>query len=258
MKNSRTKIIATIGPASKDRGVIGEMIDLGLDMARLNFSWGKLEEHQNFVETIREEAKNRGVAIPIIQDLSGPRAKSEEGHSFDESALSVITEKDKKDLEFAKKNNLEYVALSYVGSAEDIRELRSLLGSNDIKIIAKIERQKALDNFDEILKEADTIMIARGDLGQAIPLETMPFVQKELIQKCNKAGKEVIVATELMSSMVDEPDPSRADVSDVVSAVEEGADILMLSNETAVGKYPVEVVRYMEKIIQETESRQRD
>jgi pyruvate kinase len=167
----------------------------------------------------------------------------------------VITEKDKADIIFGVNLNIEYVAMSYVGNADDVKELRNILdgvGSTS-KIIAKIERVEAVENIDEIIKVADAIMIARGDLGEAIPIEKLPFVQHDLIKKCNKAGKMVIVATEMMSSMTGKDVPSRADVTDVANAVLSGADAVMLSNETAVGKYPVKVIEVMEKILVEAE-----
>jgi len=251
----RTKIVCTLGPSSESVEAITKLVMAGMNVARLNFSHGTHQSHQALLENTRSAARELSKAVPILQDLSGPRVQESTEHGFDQGATSVITEKDKKDLEFAIKNSVEYVALSYVGSAQDVKDARELLQSLDIdaKVIAKIERQIALDNFDEILAEADAIMIARGDLGNEVPIEKIPFIQEELVKKCNKIGKMVIVATEMMPSMVEESDPSRSDVTDVSMAVVEGADAVMLSNETAVGKHPVETIQYMERILQEAE-----
>lgn len=255
MNKSRAQIIGTIGPASQDRENISQMIDSQMDVVRLNFSWGDYDSYQKNIEDIRSLAEEKGLVVPIIQDLSGPRIQEEGSHKFDSDSTSPITEKDKKDLEFGSKNNLEYVALSFVGSASDVEELKSVLNelNYSAKIIAKIERQKAIDNFDEILNSADAIMIARGDLGNEVPIEKIPFVQADLIKKANTFGKPVIVATEMLPSMIENNIPTRSDVSDVSNAILQGADVLMMSNETAVGKYPVESVKVMEKIVLEAE-----
>ena len=254
MKISRTQIIATLGPASNTEEIISKMIDHNMDVVRLNFSWGTYEEHEDFINKVRSVSSGRGTVTPIIQDLSGPRVQSDEGHHF--GGGSIITDKDKKDIEFGINLNIEYVAMSYIGNANDIIELRGILddAGSSSKIIAKIERVEAVENIDEILEVADGIMIARGDLGNAIPIEKVPFVQHDLIKKCNSAHKPVIVATEMMSSMIEKCIPSRADVTDVANAVLSGADAVMLSNETAVGEYPVEVVKIMEKILVEAEA----
>lgn len=253
MKISRTQIVATLGPSSSTEEIISDMIDHKMDVVRLNFSWGTYDEHSDFINKVRSVSSSRGTLIPIIQDLSGPRVQEGDGHHF--GGGSVITEKDKEDIIFGVNFNLEYVAMSYIGNAHDIKELREILdgvGSTS-KIIAKIERIEAVNNIDEILEVADAIMIARGDLGEAIPIEKVPFVQYDLIKKSNKAKKPVIVATEMMSSMIENERPSRADVTDVANAVLSGADAVMLSNETAVGKHPVKVIETMEKILVESE-----
>lgn len=165
--------------------------------------------------------------------------------------ISALTEKDKNDLEFAFRHQLEWVALSFVRRAADILELRQLLQARNstAKIIAKIETQTALVNLDEIIAVADGIMVARGDLAVEISAEEVPLKQKEIIKKCNAAGKMVIVATQMLESMVNSLTPTRAEVSDVANAVLDGADALMLSDETAFGQHPVEAVQEMEKII---------
>ncbi len=246
------QIFATIGPSCKDKETLGRMIDAGMSLARLNFSWGTHEEHALFVRRIREVAKERGIEVPIVQDLSGPRVQESEGHTFD-AFSSVITEKDIADLTFTVANSPEYVALSFVRTADDVRELRDLLKERGVssKIIAKIERTEALENLDEIINEADGIMIARGDLGEAIPFETVPFVKKDILKKCMEAAKPAVVATEMLTSMTDDDEPSRADITDISQAVVDGASATMLSNETAVGGFPVAVVAVMRKVVDE-------
>lgn len=255
MKNSKTQIVATIGPASKDKDTIKKMIEHNLDAVRLNFSWGTYEEHVRYIANIREAAKEVGRRIPIIQDLSGPRIQEAEGHEFNESAEKVITEKDLKDLEFGVKQGVDYIAMSYVGNAADIMELREEIRKYEVEIpiIAKIERKKALENINEIIEAADAIMVARGDLGNAMPLEKIPFIQKMLVHKAKLAGKPVITATQMMLSMIESPLPTRAEVTDVAFAVLNGSDAIMLSEETATGKYPVEAVAMMERIVTEAE-----
>lgn len=250
-KKSNTKIVATIGPASCDRKIIEEMIQHHLDIARLNFSWGTHEWHAEIIKNIREAAKANNLSIPIIQDLSGPRVQEGGEHHFGgQEGEKVITEKDINDLYFGIENQIEYVALSFVGNASDVIELKKLIkekGGNQ-KVISKIERKLAYDNLDEIIKESDGIMVARGDLGNEFPLEKIPFIQHYIIDECNKAGKMVIVATQMLLSMVENSTPTRAEVSDVAYAILDGADGVMLSEESARGKYPVEAVRMMEKI----------
>jgi pyruvate kinase len=226
-----------------------------MDVARLNFSHGTYEEHAEYIRRIREAAKNVGKKIPIIQDLSGPREKISGGHQFHEGAVKAITEKDKKDLAFGLSQKINYVCLSYVGSAEDVKGLKSLIKKAGEKtpVIAKVERQVALDKIAEIVKAADAIMLGRGDLGQAIPMERLPFAQHLVIQACNKAKKPVIVATEMMLSMVENSRPTRAEVNDVAHAILDGADAVMLSEESAIGKYPVETISMMDKIVHEAE-----
>lgn len=248
------QIVATIGPACKDKESVKRMIESGMSIARLNFSWGTHAEHRQFVETVREAAKEVGVVVPIIQDISGPRIQAGLGHTFD-SQVQVITDKDKSDVAAMADLNIEYVALSFVKDAGDVADLRALLSSNNSssKVIAKIERQEALDNIEEIIEAVDGIMIARGDLGDAIRIETLPFVKKDILKRCNKAEKPAIVATEMLTSMIDDTDPSRADISDIAHAVLDGASATMLSNETAVGTNPAETVGVMRKVVDEAQ-----
>ncbi len=248
---SVTKIIATIGPASDRKEIISSMIEHRMDIARLNFSWGTHEWHRDIIKNIREEASKNSLTIPIIQDLSGPRVQEGGEHHFGgKENQEVITDKDKKDLIFGIEQKVEYVALSFVGNASDIIELKNLIkekGGNQ-KVIAKIERKVGYENLHEIIKESDGIMVARGDLGHEFPLEEIPFIQHHIIKECNKAGKMVIVATQMLLSMVNSPTPTRAEVSDVAYAILDGADAVMLSEESAKGSYPVEAVTMMEKI----------
>lgn len=246
---SKTKIIATIGPASSSKEVLSNLIKHHMNMARLNFSWGTHQEHLEFIKNIREMALTQDVNIPIIQDLSGPRTQDVNGHHFN-GKNEVITQKDKDDLKFGIENKLDYVALSFVGSKKDIIELKQLIkeGGGDQKVIAKIERKEAVTNLSEIIEESDAIMIARGDLGNEFPIEEIPFIQHRIITETKKQKKMVIVATQMLLSMMENPVPTRAEVSDVAYAILDGADAVMLSEESATGKYPIEAVTIMEKI----------
>lgn len=252
MKN-HAQIVATIGPATKDKEIL-LAVARQIDAARLNFSWGTHEDHAGYIKEIREEAKRAGRKILIIQDLSGPRIQEGAGHEFDENAVSDITEQDIRDLRFGTEQGVDMVAMSYVGSANDIKKLRGEIEKccKMVPIIAKIERKSALKNIDEIIAVADAIMVARGDLGNEIALEKIPFVEREIIAKCKAAGKPVIVATQMLLSMTEHPFPTRAEVTDVAFAILSCADAVMLSEETASGKFPVEAVTMMEKIIVET------
>jgi len=178
------------------------------------------------------------------------------GHHLDNTQEKIITPKDLEDLKFGLEQKVEYIALSYVGKAEDVSELKKNIENlgGSAKVIAKIERDEALANLDEILAVSDAIMIARGDLGNEVSLEEIPWYEKEIIKKCKLAGKPVIVATQMMISMMRNDEPTRAEVTDVFFAIENGADAVMLSDETAVGQYPVEAVGEMEKVIRETET----
>jgi pyruvate kinase len=251
MKDSITQIIATIGPTSSKKGVLYDMISHKMDMARLNFSWGDYAWHLEIINNIREISKNNNIYIPIIQDLSGPRVQEGTNHRFGgNDDDDIITEKDIKDLSFGIKNNVDYIALSFVGSANDIIQLKKLIHDRGgkQKVISKIERKIAYQNIDEIIEVSDAIMVARGDLGNEFPLEEIPFIQHHIIKKCNTAGKMVIVATQMLLSMVDSPIPTRAEVSDVAYAILDGADGVMLSEESAKGNFPIEAISMMEKI----------
>jgi len=259
---SRVQIVATIGLATKEKSLIKEMIQAGMDVARLNFSWGTYEEHAGYIKNIREASQEVGKNVLIIQDLSGPRIQEKTGHEFNKEAVEVITPKDLADLKFGLEQGVDYIAMSFVGNAGDILKLREEIKklelvrtvlSKNTKIIAKIERKVALDNIDEIINASDAIIIARGDLGNEIPLGQIPFVEKDIIKKCNDAKKPVIVATQMMMWMVDHDLPTRAEVTDVGFAIISGTDAVMLSEETASGKNPLKVIQMMEEILLEAE-----
>ncbi len=332
----RTKIVCTLGPASRSPEVIERMIAAGMDVARLNFSHGTRSEHSEVIAAVRSIASHLGRAIAIIQDLAGPKIRIgpiKDGPIFvqpgssltltnrqvpgDEREISTtypdlpknvlpgdtlllsdgalelevlettdtdirckvviggplssqkginlpnrsikapsLTDKDREDLVFGIQQQVDYVALSFVRTASDVLEARRLIEERggDIPLIAKIEKHEALNNIDEIIQVADGVMVARGDLGIETPLERVPLVQKMLIEKSNRAGKPVITATQMLRSMVDAPRPTRAEVTDVANAVFDGTDAVMLSEETAIGKYPVEAVAMMAKIAEDAES----
>ena len=327
---NKTKIVATVGPASSAKETLRALIKEGVDVFRLNFSHGKHEDHQKVVDAVRELNKEMGTHVALLQDLQGPKIRVndvEEGTeivrgqelvittrqlkgnkeivstSYEELPKDVkigdmiliddgkielkvkeirdvevvcevvyggplkprkginlpftkvsapsLTEKDLADLEFGLKNNVEWVALSFVRKAKDIEILRFIIDSkkSNTRIVAKVEKPEALENIDEVIEATDAVMVARGDLGVEIWMEEVPMVQKMLVQKCNKASKPVIVATQMMESMIENPRPTRAETNDVANAVMDGADALMLSAETAAGKYPLEVVRSMVRTI---------
>lgn len=257
MHRSRIQIIATISPKSGTPDVLAKLYDAGMDVIRLNMSWGTYEEHEGFVRDIRTIAQQHNTDIPVIVDLSGPRLQEDTGHRFNPDEQDILTEKDKNDIAFAARVGAEYIAQSYIATASDIELLRALIAQQGgtQRIIAKIERQEAVDAYDNILAASDAIMIARGDLGLAVPLEEIPFIQKDLIARANQAGKPVIVATEMMSSMIHSSTPTRAEVTDVAYAAITGADAVMLSNETATGEYPLETVAMMERVLRAAEKR---
>jgi len=170
---------------------------------------------------------------------------------FTKVSLPSLTEKDKNDLAFALENNVEWIGLSFVRKPEDVKELKQIIlkQNSEARVIAKIEKPEALRNIDKIVEESDGIMVARGDLGVEIAMEKVPVIQKMLVRKCNQASKPIIIATQMMESMISNFHPTRAETNDVANAVFDGADALMLSGETAVGKYPVQVIKEMNKII---------
>jgi len=231
------------------------MVEHQLDVVRFNFSWGDTDMRIEQIALVREVARERGRHIPIIIDLPGPRVQEEGSHTYNRSAVSALTEQDRVFIRFAVAQGVDYIAVSFVGSPDDIRECKAFvkgLGGNQ-KIIAKIERAVALESLGAIIAEADAVMVARGDLGNEVPLEQIPFVQERIIRESKLAGKPVITATQMLLSMVNSPVPTRAEVTDVTNAILEGSDAIMLSEESAIGKYPVEVIAMMERIAAEAE-----
>jgi pyruvate kinase len=331
----KTKIVATIGPATETEEVLTKLLEAGMNVMRLNFSHGDFAEHQTRVDNFRKATEKTGMTGAILQDLGGPKIrigmfKTEyitlvEGQTFtlttddiegDETRVSVnypllprevekghiiflhdgkkklevtdiqgndvickvliggdikgkrgvnlpdsdlsvksLTEKDLKDLEFGIKNQVDFVALSFVRRPSDITELRTILNDrgSDAGIIAKIETPQAVANIDEIIRLADGIMVARGDLAIEIPFEQVPMIQKMMIQKCNELGKPIITATQMLESMIKSPVATRAEVSDVANAILDGTDAVMLSEETTLGEYPVEAVSVMATVAKEIE-----
>ena len=254
------QIIATIGPSSTKGEILDEMLKAGMDIARLNFYWPGPKEGRERIRTIREVAKNNNTTIPILADLPGPRLQDKDGHAFDANMSKALTPKDREFIKFGVENNVDYISVSFVGNKEDINDCRKEIQKcgGKQKIIAKIEREEALKNIDEIIKVADVIMIARGDMGNEVPIEKIPFIQKDIIQKCKAAGKPVITATQMLYSMKDSPFPTRAEATDVVNAVLESSDAIMLSEETANGKYPIRAVYVMEHLALEAENHLKD
>ncbi len=331
---SRTKVVATVGPACQDREVLKAMINAGMNVARVNCSHGEPEDFKRTINHVNSCAEELGIYLPILADLGGPKIrlgdlkeevpvktgdqvtlccdpqdKSPEklpagypGLAQDLSvgkciliddgllqleveaitgaditcrvlnngviksrkginlpgvtvSLSCLTEKDRRDLDFLVTQKIDYVALSFVRSAQDIHELRALMNERNVNfpIIAKIEKPEAVENIESIIEATDMIMVARGDLGVEMLTEKVPVAQKRIISFANRRNKPVITATQMLDSMINNPRPTRAEASDVANAVFDGTDAVMLSGETSVGAYPVETVRMMKKIVMNAE-----
>jgi pyruvate kinase len=332
---NRTKIIATLGPASNSRSTIRSLIRSGANVLRVNLSHGTHDEHLQRIKIIRSISKEFNVPVGILLDLQGPKIrigniqdgatsirvgqkltitvheligdnqkistsyqnlprdvkkgdviliddgnielkvleqsdeevvtqvlhggmlKSKKGINLPDTNVSIpsLTEKDLIDLEFAFAHQVDWVALSFVRKADDIKELREIINKKGkkTKIVAKIEKPEAVENIEEIIAASDGLMVARGDLGVEIPMEKVPLLQKQIIRKCNVAAKPVIVATQMLESMILNPRPTRAEASDVANAIMDGADAVMLSGETAAGNYPTLAVRSMARIIRSVE-----
>ena len=326
----KTKTIATIGPKSEDIEVLSKMVEMGLSVARMNFSHCTRDEYKKRKDIIEEVSKKFGRKVSIMQDLQGPRIRvgklpeeglhlnkgdtvlfttlgETEGKVFvDEPSLADsllvghpvflssgeielvvtkkddkefeaevvrggilfsrkgvnvpethiktngLTEKDIKDLEFALNEGVDFVAVSFVQNGADMKRVKEIIKGR-AKVIAKIETAQALKNIDEIIRESDSIMIARGDLGVEVPMEKVPFIQKNLIRQAHWHNKGAIVATQMLLTMVENKKPTRAEVSDVANAIVDGADAVMLSDETASGHYPLEALETMIKIARHTE-----
>ena len=329
-KIRRTKIVATLGPATANASTIGALLHAGTNVVRINASHGTPELRAEWIAAARRAAESLATPVAVLLDLQGPRiragdlphpreltpgqqvvfAPEEVAHGdelpttydglatdarvgsrilLNDGLLSVevtgvdaprvrgrvidggmltahkgmnlpglhvsapaLTEKDREDVQDAVRAGVDYLALSFVRRAEDIEELRGLV-PNTIKLVAKIEKATALENLERIVAAADAVMVARGDLGVELPFEQVPHVQKRLISEANQQGKPVITATQMLESMVHAPRPTRAEASDVANAILDGTDAVMLSAETAVGQYPLEAVRAMDRIIREME-----
>ena len=327
----KTKILATIGPASNNYEMIKSLAFAGANVFRLNFSHGSHEVHKEVLDTIRKVNQELNCHLGILQDLQGPKIrvgevenngveinpgdqititsdpvigtaslvstvyknlpqdvkkgehiliddgnlelvvndtngkdvnctvvhggilKSRKGINLPNTKVSApsLTEKDLEDLEFGLANDVDWIALSFVRSAEDIVDLRNRIkaAGKFCKIVAKIEKPEALENIDAIIEATDAIMVARGDLGVEVPMEIVPLWQKKMVEKCKLACKPVIIATQMMESMIQNPRPTRAETNDVANAVLDGTDAVMLSAETASGKYPIHAVKAMTSII---------
>ena len=333
----RAKIVCTLGPASREPTFIGNLIDEGMNVARINFSHGDPEDHKAVIAAVRSEAEKRGRAVAVLQDLQGPKIRVgrfvkgatelEPGADFtlttrevpgtdeivsttyaglpgdvkpgdvlllDDGLLSLeviekndtdvetrvliggtlknnkginlpgvkvsapaLTEKDRRDLIIGMQAGVDFVALSFVRAPEDVDEAVRLATRPDgkrVPIISKIEKPEAIDQLEAIIDRSDGIMVARGDLGVEMGAEKVPLIQKRAIELTNAKGKVVITATQMLESMITNARPTRAEASDVANAVLDGSDALMLSGETASGKYPLLAVRTMARIIEEIEA----
>jgi pyruvate kinase len=243
--NRHVKIVCTLGPASNTPEVIEKMISSGMDIARLNLSYGTLEEHRNTVAMVRAAAKKIGLPTAILLDCPGRKRRTGD-------TKAVFSDH----LQFAQDNQLDYIALSFITSTEQVEEVQALAAQMkiNIPIIAKIEKGEALAVSDSIIAISDGVMVARGDLGLQINIEKVPLAQKKIIHEANHRGKPVITATEMLESMVKSPTPTRAEATDVANAVLDGTDAVMLSEETSIGQYPLEAIKMMVKIILEAET----
>ncbi len=332
----RTKIVATIGPASQSEAVIRQLIAAGMNVARLNFSHGSYEDHAATIAMLRRVSDELDNPITLLQDLQGPKIrvgqlpngemtlnpgeiitltpatktnvspthipidyphlakdakpgaqvllddgllelkveaventevscrvivggilKNRKGVNFPNLNLSLpsLTEKDQQDLAFGIEQKIDWVCLSFVRGVEDIHCLKDLLKAKkaNIPVIAKIEKPQAIEHLDDLVAECDGMMVARGDLGVEMRPEKVPLLQKKIIQDCNRHGIPVITATQMLESMIHSPRPTRAEASDVANAILDGTDAVMLSGESAVGKYPVEAITIMSRIAEEIE-----
>ena len=328
----RTKIVATVGPATASRDGVASIVRAGANVVRVNFAHGTRSEHRKVVEWVREVGEEVGVPVAVLADLAGPKIRVGElkeprtltagetvelapedeigdgdaaipstyrdlagdvgvgsrillddgrlelrvtgtessrvraevvrgGVLHENKGLNLpgvrvsapaLTEKDRTDLELAVELEVEYIGLSFVQRPEDIDALRALI-PDGMLVVAKIEKDVALERIDEILDRTDVVMVARGDLGVELPFERVPVAQKQIIQKANMFARPVITATQMLESMIDHPRPTRAEASDVANALFDGTSAVMLSGETAVGEYPLEAVGAMVSIGREIE-----
>jgi pyruvate kinase len=334
---SKTKIVATMGPACANIETLEKMIDAGLDVARINASHGKYEDHQLIIDAIRKINVYKKTNVAILVDLQGPKLRigtvennavelingaeltittqecvgtaeriyitypefpkdvaiddyvliddgklklkvtdtnkndevkaivinggtlsSKKGVNLPNTKISLpsLTKKDLQDLDFALANDAEWIGLSFVRTVTDVIDLKERIkaAKKTSRVVAKIEKPEAVAEIDNIIDMTDAVMVARGDLGVEMPMQEVPLLQKMIVQKCIAASKPVIIATQMMESMIVNYTPTRAEVNDVANAVMDGADAVMLSGETSVGKYPVQVIEHMHSIIQAVES----
>lgn len=337
---NKTKIVATIGPASTSKEVLREMILSGLNICRINFSHGNYDTVSETILNLRELNVEMETYVGVLADLQGPKLRigevqnnaaelipgkeviittvpaistaeriyitypefpkdvvvgenvliddgklllkvistdkntevkaqvvqggilsSRKGVNLPNTKISLpcLTEKDIKDLDFALKNKVEWIGLSFVRSVDDILDLRQRIkaAKSTARIVAKIEKPEALKEIDAIIEAADAVMVARGDLGVELPLEQVPTIQKMLVRKCIQSSKPIIIATQMMESMLTNQSPTRAEVNDVANAVMDGADAVMLSEETSVGKYPIKTVQHMHRIVRYVEENEK-
>ncbi len=220
----KTKIVATIGPACNSFTTLKRMSTAGVSIFRINTKYGSQKSYTELLQALNK------IECKVLFDIKG-----------------------EKKIKWIKEQKFDYLAVSFAETATQIERIRKEFNNKRLKIIAKIESKKGLRNLDELIKSSDGIMVARGDLGRNTPFERLPIVQKLIIRQCNKAGKFDITATEMLLSMTDSKIPERAEVSDVANAILDGSDAVMLSEETAIGKYPVLVVQTMRRIIEATE-----
>jgi pyruvate kinase len=255
--SSRAQIVATLGPTSSGIDTIRELVQAGVDVFRLNFSWGSFAEHKQRITDIRNVEKELNRSLIILQDLPGPRIQENSSHTYDKAAVSAVTDHDRECIAFGIEHGVDVIAISFVGSVNDIDDCRACIKEHGgtVMVVAKIERRVALESIEAIAGAADGLMVARGDLADEIGIERVPIAQLDIVQCANTCKKPVIVATQMMLSMVESSSPTRAEATDVEMAVIEGADAVMLSEETARGMHPVEVVRMMEKMLVVAESR---
>ncbi|NVM23657.1 MAG: pyruvate kinase [Desulfobacterales bacterium] len=239
------KIVCTLGPASSSPEVVGRMLKAGMDVARFNLAHGTLQEHSRLISEVRSISQKLKLPVGILLDLPGLKF----GHGDIKAVFG-------QHLDFALTEDADFIALSFVSSVRQVREVKQLLRKMkaDIPVIVKIEKVRALEKGEAILEAGEGIMVARGDLALDISIEKVPMAQKRLIKEANRQGKPVITATQMLESMVRSATPTRAEATDVANAVLDGSDALMLSEETAIGSYPIEAMETMVKIVLEAEA----
>ncbi len=239
------KIVCTLGPASSSPEVIERMLKAGMNVARLNLSYSTLDDHRQLISTVRSLSQKLKLLTGILLDLPGYKRLT-----------GNIADVFKEHLEFACYQRVDFIALSFISSARQVEEVGTMLQGigSTIPVIVKIEQAQALEQSSSILQVSDGIMVARGDLAPEISIEKVPLAQKQLINEANRQGKPVITATQMLESMVRSATPTRAEATDVANAVLDGSDALMLSEETAIGSYPVEAIEMMARIAMQAES----